>query len=123
MVLLGTAASGIAATDRAGLGRGGPDAASTGCSVAQVHPAPILDYSPADKVYVISAVTFDAVPDGCDGRAYRLTFTARSGAPLLEMSGVLGESTRRVSIPEASQPPAETVTTTTLTVLAEDSAS
>lgn len=126
VVLLGLATAGFADGGRGRLGSGGSDGASgsgsAGCSVAELRVTPTVDYSPGEQAYVISTVAFDALPEGCEGRAYHLTFAAISGTTLLEMRGIL-EAEAAVTLPEAGRPRAESVATTTLTVLADDAAS
>ena len=122
VVLLGLAAGSAADEGRALLGPVGPDTA-TACSVAELHVTPTLDYSPDARAYVVSTVTFDALPAACVGRDYHLTFVASSGAAIFEVRGVLSETAGAVTIPEASRPPAEAVATTTLTVAADTASS
>lgn len=94
----------------------GTDGGPSGCSVADVRLSPALDYSARSQSYVISSVAFEELPAVCHGSPYRLTFAARSGAPILELVGVIGESERGVSIPEARRPRADEVATTSLAV-------
>lgn len=121
VVLLGL---GVARLTSGGtLGLGAADGGLSGCSVADVRLSPALDYSARSQGYVISSVSFEELPAVCHGSTYRLTFAARSGSPILELVGVIGESEPGVSIPEARRPRADEVATTSLSVEADESAS
>lgn len=115
VVLLGLAAGSAADEGHALFGPDAPDA-PTACSVDELQVTPTLDFSADDQGYVISTVTFGALPAACAGQDYHLTFAAPSGESILELHGVLGEAAGTVTIPEVSRPSAEAVATTTLTV-------